>query len=139
MLLVGRYLVPALGGEALQLNGSLAALAAISIAVSFTAIGYALLVASITRTTEQASLLGGAGNLILAAIGGIMVPKFVMPEAMQQLTNISPMAWGLEGFLDVLLRDGTLRDVANDAAALTIFGVAMLGLAWFVQARRLEK
>ena len=139
MLLVGRYLVPLLGGEALQLNGSLLALAVISIAVSFTAIGYALLVASITRTTEQASLLGGAGNLILAAIGGIMVPKFVMPEAMQQLTNISPMAWGLEGFLDVLLRDGTLRDVANDAVALVIFGVAMLGFAWFVQARRLEK
>ena len=76
-----------------------------SAAVSLAALGYALLISSITRTTEQASLLGGAGNLILAAIGGIMVPKFVMPEAMQHLTNVSPMAWGLEGFLDVLLRD----------------------------------
>jgi len=139
MLMVGRYLVPALGGEALQLNGSMAALVAMSVAVSCTAIGYALLVASITRTTEQASLLGGAGNLILAAIGGIMVPKFVMPETMQQLTNISPMAWGLEGFLDVLLRDGTLSDVANEAAALLSFGMGMLALAWIVQARRTEQ
>jgi len=138
MLLVGCFLVPALGGEALQLNGSLPALVLAAIAVSFAALGYALLIASIARTTEQASLLGGAGNLILAAIGGIMVPKFVMPEAMQQLTAISPMAWGLEGFLDVLLRDGKVGDVANEAAALLLFGIAMLALAWFTQARRAE-
>jgi ABC-2 type transport system permease protein len=139
MLLVGVYLVPALGGQALQLNGSMWALALVGGAVSFAAIGYALLIASATRTTEQASLLGGAGNLILAAIGGIMVPKFVMPDAMQQLTNASPMAWALEGFLDVLLRDGTVRDVANEALALIVFGIVMLALAWWVQARRLEK
>jgi ABC-2 type transport system permease protein len=139
MLLAGLFLVPALGGEALQLNGSMWALAAIGGAISFAAIGYALLIASVARTTEQASLLGGAGNLILAAIGGILVPKFVMPEGMQTLANFSPMAWGLDGFLDVLLRDGTLRDVANEVTALVVFGIAMLGLAWWVQARRLEK
>jgi len=139
MLLAGRFLVPALGGEALQLNGSMPALMLAATAVSFAALGYALLIASVARTAEQASLLGGAGNLILAAIGGIMVPKFVMPEAMQQLTAISPMAWGLEGFLDVLLRDGTVRDVANEAVALSIFGAAMLALAWVTQARRTER
>lgn len=139
MLLVGLFLVPALGGEALQLNGSMWALAAIGSAVSFAAIGYALLIASAARTTEQASLLGGAGNLILAAIGGILVPKFVMPEAMQQLANVSPMSWALDGFLDVLLRGGALRDVANEALALIAFGIIMLALAWWVQARRSEK
>jgi ABC-2 type transport system permease protein len=135
MLLTGRFLVPALGGEALELNGSPSLLILLGMSVSVAAIGYALLVASITRTTEQATLLGGAGNLILAAIGGIMVPKFVMPEAMQTLTNVSPMAWGLDGFLDVLLRAGTWRDVLGDVAALWIFAAAALALAAFAQAR----
>jgi ABC-2 type transport system permease protein len=138
MLLTGCFLVPALGGEALQLNGSHVALIAVGAALSLAAIGYALLIASVTSTTEQATLLGGAGNLILAAIGGIMVPKFVMPEAMQALTNISPMAWGLEGFLDVLLRDGGIRDVTRELVALSSFGVAMLALAWWAQVRRAE-
>lgn len=130
MLAAGVWLVPALGGEALQLHGSMLALAMVCGAVSITALGYALLISSITRTTEQASLLGGAGNLILAAIGGIMVPKFVMPEAMQQMTNASPMAWGLQGFLDVLLRGGGPVDVLLEVAALLAFGIATLAIAW---------
>jgi len=138
MLAAGHWLVPVLGGEALQLHGSAAALAIICIAVSLAALGYALLIASLARTTEQASLLGGAGNLILAAIGGIMVPKFVMPETMQHLTNISPMAWGLEGFLDVLLRDARPLDVLPEAGALTLFGVAALAIAWWAQSNRTE-
>lgn len=138
MLMAGCWLVPALGGEALQLNGSTAALTLVSAAISLAALGYALLIASITRTTEQASLLGGAGNLILAAIGGIMVPKFVMPEAMQHLTNISPMAWGLEGFLDVLLRNGGTTDVLAECAALSAFGLVSLAIAAWVQTRRAE-
>jgi ABC-2 type transport system permease protein len=138
MLMAGVWLVPALGGEALQLHGSKSALAVVCAAISLAALGYALLTSSITRTTEQASLLGGAGNLILAAIGGIMVPKFVMPEAMQHLTNLSPMAWGLEGFLDVLLRHGSLRDVLFEAAALSAFGILTLAIAWWVQTKRAE-
>lgn len=139
MLLAGRYLVPALGGQALQLNGSPFALLIVGCALSLASIGYALLIASVTRTTEQATLLGGAGNLILAAVGGIMVPKFVMPEAMQQLTNISPMAWGLEGYLNVLLREGGVRDVTREITALGGFGIAMLALAWWTQTRRAER
>ena len=130
MMSAGVWLVPALGGEALQLHGSTFALALVCAAVSIAALGYALLISSLTRTTEQASLLGGAGNLILAAIGGIMVPKFVMPEAMQQMTNASPMAWGLQGFLDVLLRGGGALEVLPEIAALLTFGVAALAVAW---------
>jgi ABC-2 type transport system permease protein len=130
MMAAGVWLVPALGGEALQLHGSMLALAIVCATLSVAALGYALLISAITRTTEQASLLGGAGNLILAAIGGIMVPKFVMPEAMQQMTNASPMAWGLQGFLDVLLRGGGPGEVLPEAAALLTFGVATLAIAW---------
>src|SRR5262249_38916295 len=115
MLLAGCYLVPLLGGQALQINGSIGLLAFIACAVSVCALGLALLIAVSSSTTEQATLLGGTGNIILAALGGIMIPKFVMPAAMQSIAQWSPMSWGLEGFLDVLLRGGTLRDVAPEA------------------------
>ncbi len=129
MLLVGRYLVPLLGGEPLELGGSPGGLALMAAAISFGAIGYALLISVVARTTEQATVLGGAGSILLGAIGGIMVPKFLMPEAMQTFSWVSPMAWGLEGFLDVLLRQGSARDVLPEAAALGAFGLAALLVA----------
>jgi ABC-2 type transport system permease protein len=136
MLLAGRYLVPALGGDTLQINGSLLLLALIAAALSICALGLALLIAVCSRTTEQATLLGGTGNIILAALGGIMIPKFVMPAAMQSIAQWSPMSWGLEGFLDVLLRSGSLADLAPEVLSLTALGLAAILLAWFIQSRR---
>ena len=138
MLLIGLYVVPRLGGDALVLNGSLFALFVIASAVSFAALGYALLIAVAAKTTEQATIIGGAGNIILAAIGGIMVPKFVMPTAMQSLADYSPMSWGLNGFLDVLLRGGNVQSVAVEALSLVALGAVALGIAGFLQARTSE-
>jgi ABC-2 type transport system permease protein len=138
MLAAGMFLVPLLGGDALRLNGSLAALALISAALSVAALGYALLIAVAARTTEQATLAGGAGNIILAAVGGIMVPKFVMPAAMQRFAELSPMSWGLDGFLDVLLRGRGLAAVLPEVALLTGFGlVALLLAAWLLPRREI--
>jgi ABC-2 type transport system permease protein len=135
MLLIGVYLVPLLGGDALVRNGSLLALVVISAAVSLAALGYALLIAVVAKTTEQATVIGGAGNIILAAIGGIMVPKFVMPAGMQRLADFSPMSWGLDGFLDVLLRGGNVQSVLPETLKLAALGLAALGLASILQAR----
>jgi ABC-2 type transport system permease protein len=136
MLAAGVWLVPLLGGEALQLNGSPWALALVAAALSVAALGYALLIAVAARTTEQASLAGGAGNIILAAVGGIMVPKFVMPAAMQRIAELSPMAWGLDGFLDVLLRGGGISAVWPEVALLCGFGAAALLLAAWLLPRK---
>jgi ABC-2 type transport system permease protein len=138
MLLAGRYLVPLLGGQALHINGSLWLLALMAATLSIAALGLALLIAVASSTTEQATLLGGTGNIVLAALGGIMVPKFLMPATMQTIANWSPMSWGLEGFLDVLLRSGTLRDVLPEAGGLTLLGVIAILAAWMIQSRRID-
>jgi len=138
MLAVGRLVVPALGGQALQINGSWLLLALMAATLSIAALGIALLIAVSSSTTEQATLLGGTGNIVLAAVGGIMIPKFVMPLAMQTIAKWSPMSWGLEGFLDILLRNGTLRDIAPEAAGLFTLGLTTLLLAWVIQSRRSE-
>jgi ABC-2 type transport system permease protein len=59
-----------------------------------------------------------------------MVPRFVMPAAMQAWTRISPMDWALEGFHQVMLRHGGILDILPAAAALTAFGLVALGIAW---------
>lgn len=136
MLAVGVFLVPALGGDPLSLAGvPLDALVVVAMALSLAALGYALLVAVVSRTTEQATMLGGAGNIILAAIGGIMVPKFIMPPTLQTLTQVSPMAWGLDGLLVPVLHGGGIGQAAFHILVLTGFGVATITLAWLLQRR----
>lgn len=139
MLLVGLWLVPALGGAPLEIVGvPVATLVLMAVAVSVAALGYALLVAAFSSTTEQAAMLGGGGNIILAAIGGIMVPEFVMPPALQAVTRLSPMAWGLDGFLLAFLKRAGPAEVLGYAGALIAFGAAGLALAGWHQGRRSE-
>jgi ABC-2 type transport system permease protein len=66
----------------------------------------------------------------MAALGGIMVPLFVMPAAMQQIARLSPMNWGLEGLLDVLLRGGDMITVFSEAGKLFAFAMLMLLAAY---------
>ncbi len=125
MLLIGRYLVPALGGDALALNVSWVALWLMASAVSVAALAFALLIASLARTTEQATTIGGVANILFAALGGVMVPKLVMPLAMQQLTVLSPMAWGLEGFLAIFLQGADALAVLPRAAVLLVLAALL--------------
>jgi ABC-2 type transport system permease protein len=132
MLAVGVFLVPLLGGQALEIHGDPLALILLSACVSLAALGLALLIAVIARTTEQATMMAGLGAILLAAVGGIMVPKFVMPQAMRHIADLSPMAWGLDGFLALLLRGGGVADIQGELAKLAAFGAVTLGLAWLV-------
>lgn len=136
MLAVGVWLVPAIGGDGLDLGRSPAGLWLVGSALSLAAIGLAQLIAVLARTAVQATVVGGVINLILGAVGGVMVPKSVMPPAMQVASQASPMSWALEGMWDTLVRGGGLRDTLPEAAALTAFGLACLALAAFVLSRR---
>jgi ABC-2 type transport system permease protein len=132
MIGVGMYIVPLFGAAPLTIGGSVFGLVLVSLSLSLSAIGLSILIATVVDSIEQATTIGGIINILLGAIGGVMVPKFVMPEAMQTFSNISPMSWGLEGFLDIFLRRGSVMDVLNEAMALTLFGVVSLLIASIV-------
>lgn len=137
MLMVGVYLMPLFGADSLTLGNSLAALALMSVCLSIAALGYGILIAVVARTTDQAATLGGVGNILLAALGGVMVPRFVMPETMQHIATFSPMAWGLDGFLDVFLRNGNVIDVLPEAGSLFALGATTITLAMVLSRRKI--
>ena len=128
MLLVGRWIVPLVGGDALSLAVDPLALFVVASATSLAALGLALLIASFARTSEQATIAAGGTNIVLGALGGIMVPKQVMPAAMQTITQLSPMGWGLDAFVDVFTRQASVGSVWAQCVALGLFGVATLAL-----------
>ena len=139
MLAVGVKLMPLLGGDAMSLAGvHWPALILVLTSLSVAAIGFALLVACVVRTHAQANTLGPMLNILMAALGGIMVPTFVMPAAMQQLAAWSPMNWGLEGLLSVLVRHGEIADAMPWVGRLLIFGTVCVLLASVLFSRRIR-
>ncbi|MCD4759108.1 MAG: ABC transporter permease [Arcobacteraceae bacterium] len=132
MILVGIYIVPLLNGDTLQINGNYGLIFMMSSAISFAAISFAIFIANISSTSEEATTIGGVSNILLAALGGIMVPKFVMPEFMQNITTFSPMNWGLEGLLEIFVMGGGLSDIRTYILYLVIFGCSFLALSYMV-------
>lgn len=129
MMLTGMYLLPLFGSEVLDIGHSWGGIALLAASASCAAIGYGLLIATFCRTGEQATTFGGTSVIILAAIGGIMVPKFVMPVYLQKMTAVSPMSWGLEGFLDIFVRNGTVSDALPHSLRLLAFASICIGIA----------
>lgn len=133
MLGVGIYLMPLLGGDALSLHGiNWLALIVMILSISLAAICLALLVASIVKSQAQASTIGPMFNILMAAIGGIMVPTFVMPAIMQKISHGSPMNWALEGLLKVLLRGGNLSSIRIEAGLLLLLAMSAISLTYLI-------
>ena len=137
MVALGYFVLPALDMPAFGLTGDWLPYFVLSGAVSLAALGYGLLVSVLARTTEHAVVLGGGGIIIMAAIGGIMVPVYVMPEIMQTVAQFSPMDWALSGFQNLLLNHYALSQIQQPLYLLSAFGIVTLLLATLIYQRQL--
>jgi ABC-2 type transport system permease protein len=139
MILVGMYIVPKLGGDSLVIEGNIPLIFIISSAISFAAISFAIFISNISKSTEEATSIGGLSNIILAALGGVMVPKVVMPLFMQDITNYSPMAWGLESFLEVFVLGGDFGDIQSNLIKLVMMGFVFLLISYILLKRKVDR
>lgn len=101
---------------------------------SMAAMGLAMLVAALARTEAQVGLYGGVPVLVMAVIGGCVLPREMMPENTQWLTLLTPHGWALVGYRELL--GGTadyepnLHLVGQACLALAGFGALFLAAAW---------
>ncbi|MFN2257760.1 MAG: ABC transporter permease [Desulfuromonadaceae bacterium] len=121
MLVAGRYVLPLFGTPMLELGPHPEAVFILGLSAALAACGYGLMLGTLARSYDQAAMFGAVSVVIAAAIGGVMVPVYVMPAAMQTLSHVSPLAWGLNGFVDLFVRGGDLRSVVPNVAALLAF------------------
>ena len=101
----------------------------VTLATAAAATGLEMLIAALGRTREQ---IGGISTLLvltLAAVGGMMIPTFVMPEFMQQLAKISPHYWALSGYQDIIVRGLEVTAVFNEVGILLGFAAAFFTIA----------
>ena len=133
MFLVGMTLLPLQGLPSLDLGSSPAALMLVLLSASYAAAGFGIMVGAVAKTYEQGSMFGAVTVVIAAAIGGVMLPVYVMPEFMQKLSSLSPFSWGLDAFLELFVRRGDIRTVLPQSISLILFGSAATVVAlWAV-------
>lgn len=128
MFAIGTGVLPLLGLPRLELT-NLGALALLTFGVSLASLCFGLLMASISRTLFFVAAFSTLLLIIMAVLGGIMVPKVIMPSTMQQLSLYVPHGWALDGYLDVLVRGFGVREVLKNFGALMGFAAGFFVLA----------
>jgi ABC-2 type transport system permease protein len=131
MLAAGCYVLPLLGTAGLNPGAELFLVAPIVAAASLAAVGYGLAVGTLAKTYEQASMFGAVSIVIAAALGGVMVPTYVMPHVMQKISVVSPLAWGLTAFQEIFVRNGRLGAVLPQLAGLLAFFAMTIAISGF--------
>jgi len=100
----------------------------ITVGSAVLAAGLGLLLVTSCRTRTQAQLLPTVAILIMSAIGGSMVPRFFMPQWLQQLGWITPNTWALEAYSGVFWRSEPALQLLPACFGLLGVGIAALYL-----------
>jgi ABC-type multidrug transport system permease subunit len=115
----------------MRVGGSVVALVAMSVAVVLCAVSLGLAISSLGGTEKRLGSIGSVCLLVMGLIGGAMVPRAIMPPAMQTVGLAVPHGWALDGFFTLLVRDGAgivdvlpqIAGVLGFACAFAAFGV----------------
>ena len=121
MLLIGIYLLPLLGLPKLMIGTNVLAIITLAIACALAATGYGILIGTVFNTHQQTSTFGAISVVILAALGGIWVPVYVMPDFIRLFAEVSPLYWGLSAFHELFLKYGTLSSIYTYLVKLALF------------------
>lgn len=101
--------------------------------------GAAMVLGSVFRNDSQASGAGVGLGLVLAALGGSMIPLEIFPDGMLVVARFTPHAWANTAMAEIVRRDGGIADVATELAVLAGFAVVLLGAATFLLRRTLTR
>ena len=95
------------------------------IATSFSVSSIGIFLAAISKTRQQAQNMSTIIILVMSAIGGSMIPLFIMPSILQKIALLSVNYWGIQGFYDLFWRAIPLEDILPKIFILMSIGILM--------------
>ena len=102
-------------------------LVALAAALCIAALG--LLIGTLAKTEEQAIIFSLIPMFVLAGLGGTMVPLEVTSPTFQTIGHLSPVAWAMDGFKNIVSRGLGLASVLRPAVVLLVYALCFFSLA----------
>jgi ABC-2 type transport system permease protein len=121
-----------MGGSALFFDvnwGSPAAAVLLMISFALVASGAALLMGTIARTSEQAVAVGILISMAFGALGGAMMPLDLFPATLRTVAHLTPHAWAVDGYAELVRRGGGPLDILPQVGVLFSIAAVLLALA----------
>jgi ABC-2 type transport system permease protein len=121
---IGIWLFPSMGLPKLNLPADLWGLFTVTFICGWCAVSFAICMGVFAQTQEQANGIGAVSVVLMAAIGGLLVPSFAMPQSFQHIIKLSPLHWCLEAYYGLFLEGGKLKDILLNI--LPLLGITVL-------------
>lgn len=102
-------------------------LVAFSAALCIAALG--LLIGVLARSEEQAVTFSLIPMFIFSGLGGAWVPLEVTGETFAAIGHVSPVAWAMDGFKNIIIRGFGLESILLPALALAGYAIFFFALA----------
>ncbi|MCF6347810.1 MAG: ABC transporter permease [Flavobacteriaceae bacterium] len=95
------------------------------LSIAFAVSSFGIFLVAVAKTRQQLQGLSTIIILLMSAIGGSMIPLFVMPAIMQKIAVVSLNYWGIQGFFDIFWRNLPLIDILPKIGVLLVIGLVM--------------
>jgi len=128
MFAIGVLVLPHAGLPGMSVGRHPECLALITIAAALAANSLGLFIAALARTPAQSIGLSLMIILTSSMIGGVMVPRFLMPDLMQKIGWLSPHTWALTAYQDVLMRGAGISAILPQAGVLLAFAAVFFAV-----------
>jgi ABC-2 type transport system permease protein len=100
--------------------------AAMTIVTAGAAASFALMLASLCKSRVQLGWVSTIVILSMSALGGSMVPRYLMSETIQKVGMLTFNAWALEGYNKVFWRELPFRELGTELTVLAVCGLIFI-------------
>ena len=88
-----------------------------------------LLISTLSKTSEQVVVFSLIPMFVLSGLGGAWVPLEFTGETFQKVAYLTPLAWSMTGFKNIIERGQGLESVLLPVVIISGFAIVIFGLA----------
>lgn len=121
LLLIGQFILPLLDMDVYNIHNSYFSFLLLTFIIGMAASAFGIAVGSMAKSQQQASIVGSISVVLLAAIGGIWVPTYMMPDNLASLAEWSPLNWSLTAYYDIVLKNYDIFQMGDVIIKLLLF------------------
>lgn len=105
--------------------GNIVPLILVTCCTVFTAASLGIAIASIAKTAKAADSIGSIVVWLFSVIGGGMIPIFIMPNILKQLSKITLNNWATSAYIDLMM-GSSISHILPNCLILLVMGLIYL-------------